>query len=145
MRLTADNFQYIQSDAFVQIPFLDRDGDHKTTHEQENDPVHVLPGDIGENDVEIRRGQAIADTYGSEIYAICCGQFPPAHNTQQRECDYGYQCRRGQRDRLCNPPDSHEYDYCDHSRHQGIARLQIDEEQYQQKYRGSKPEPNAAS
>ncbi len=53
MRLTTDYPEYIQCYAFVEVPFLDGDGNDEATKEQQDNPVHVLIGYIGKNNIEV--------------------------------------------------------------------------------------------
>ena len=53
MRLAANNAQDAECDTLMQIPFFDRGGDDKPAQIEKNNPVHVLRGNIGINNVEV--------------------------------------------------------------------------------------------
>ena len=137
--LAANDAQHMQRDAPVQIPFFHRHGDHEAAHEQQNDPIHVLIGDIGEDHVD-----AAGRNIRAEFHQIRRGHFAAAHDAKQREQHNRQQGRRRQGNRFGDPPDRHQQDDGKHPRRHRIAGVELDKEQGEDKYQRPQQQSYAA-
>ena len=139
--LTTDNSENAEGNPLVQIPFFDGGGDDKSTEIQEDDPVHVLCGDVRVHDIEVTQRYPRWQTSPLGVDKPSCRLCAPAHDAEQREQHDRKKRRRGKWNRLGNPPDCHPGDDCSHSRNHGVTWIELDEEQHKQK--SSRPEEEA--